>query len=89
MSNQEPPAFQHMTPETLDRIRPKEEYLGEGFIYGNNWHCTAAWYKANYPGFTDDQCKALELWSSGIRAKEYRQQLKKQRKKDVQNRTKE
>ena len=53
MSNPEPPAFRPMTPETLERIRRKEEYFGEGFLYGDDWTCTAAWYKANYPGFTD------------------------------------
>ncbi len=78
-----------MTPETLEKIRPRGEYLGEGFLYGDNWTCTAAWYKANYPGFSDEHCHALELWSDGIRAKEYRQMLKKQRRKDVQNRGKE
>ncbi len=88
MSNQEPPAFQPMTPETLEKIRPREEYLGEGFLYGDNWTCTAAWYKANYPGFTDEQCYALELWSNGMRAKEYRHKLKKQRKRDVHDRAK-
>ena len=77
-----------MTPETLEKIRPREEYLGEGLLYGDNWQCTAAWYKANYPGFSDEHCHALELWSDGIRAKEYRQMLKKQRRKDVQNRAK-
>lgn len=78
-----------MTPETLEKIRPRGEYLGEGFLYGDNWTCTAAWYKANYPGFSDEHCHALELWSDGVRAKEYRQMLKKQRRKDVQNRGKE
>ena len=36
MSNNEPPAFQPMTPEMLEMILPRETYLDSGFLYGNN-----------------------------------------------------
>ena len=47
------------------------------FSYGNNWYGTAEYYKYTYPGFTDQQCHAMEAYSNGIRAKEYRNILKK------------
>ena len=86
MSNIEPPIFQSMTKDILERMKPRDFFLDESFIYGNNWRCTATWYKRHYPGFTDEQCRALELWSDGMRENDYKQLLKKQRKKDVQNR---
>ena len=54
MSNIEPPIFQPMTKDILERMKPRDFFLPESFIYGNNWRCTATWYKRHYPGFTDE-----------------------------------
>ena len=66
-----------MSKETRELIRPKETYMGTEFLYGDNWYGTAAWYKHHYPGFTDEACYAMELYSRGVRAKQYRAMLKK------------
>jgi hypothetical protein len=74
------PGASPMTPEALRAIRAT--YLDDRlFLYGNNWLGTAAWYKERYPGFTDEQCKVLEQYSSGVTPKMYRNLIKKQRKK--------
>ena len=53
-------------------------YLDERcFMYGDTWLGTAAYYKATYPGFTDDQCRVLEMYSNGVTPKQYRNILKK------------
>lgn len=73
------PGSSPMTPEALRAIRATD-YDTRLFLYGNNWLGTAAWYKERYPGFTDEQCKVLEQYSSGMTAKMYRNYIKKQKK---------
>jgi hypothetical protein len=80
-----------MTPETrklLRGFRPPstvgeqaKNFGLENFLYGNAWFGTAAYYKATYPGFTDDQCKAMEAFSNGVTPKQYRNILKKEKRK--------
>ena len=80
MSNTEPHVFEPMTTEMLEMIRPKETYLDSGFLYGNNWECTAGWYKRHFPGFSDETCQVLQKYSDGIRPKQFKSMLKRQRK---------
>ena len=47
------------------------------FAYGPNDWGTAAWYKEKYPGFTDEQYRIFEMYSSGMTAKQHRNALKK------------
>ena len=47
------------------------------FAYGPNDWGTAAWYKDKCPGFTDKQCRILEMYSNGVTAKQHRNALKK------------
>ena len=62
-------------------------YLDERcFRYGDTWLGTAAYYQATYPGFTDEQCKVLEMYSNGVTAKQYRNILKKHRRRNVHDR---
>jgi hypothetical protein len=74
---------QPMTKEVRDHIKPRETYVESGFLYGDNWYMTAAWYKHHYPGFSDEACYAMELFSRGIRAKEYKQMLKKDKRRQL------
>ncbi len=60
-----------MTPETRKLIRT-QCFDAAKFMYGNNWLGTAAYYKAAYPGFDDDNCKATEALSAGVTPKQYR-----------------
>ncbi len=46
------------------------------FAYGPTDWGTAAWYKEKYPGFTDEQCRIFESYSSGMTAKQHRNILK-------------
>jgi hypothetical protein len=66
-----------MTAEVLAK-RKGQVVIDNGFLFGDNWICTAAWYQTKFPGFTSDQCRVLELYSQGIRSKQYRSMLKKQ-----------
>ena len=50
-------------------------------MYGNAWFGTAEYYKATSPGFTDDQCKTMEAFSAGVAPKQYRNILKKEKRK--------
>ena len=76
-----------MTEESKKHI-PKMLFDGDRFLYGNNWLGTAAYYKAMYPGFTDEQTQVFEMYSNGVTAKQYRNILKKTKRKnqDVSNR---
>ena len=76
-----------MTKESREHI-PKMYYDADRFLYGNNWLGTSAYYKATYPGFTDEQTKFLEIYSNGVTAKQYRNILKRLKRKneDVSNR---
>ena len=69
-----------MTPETRKLLRTKNFDM-EHFLYGNNWLGTALYYKTLYPEFTDDQCRAMEAFSNGVTPKQYRNILKKERRK--------
>ena len=69
-----------MTPETKKLLQTKSFDM-EHFLYGNNWLGTAAYYKKMYPGFTDEQCRAMEAFSNGVTPKQYRNILKKERRK--------
>ena len=66
-----------MTAEVMAK-RKGEVVIDNGFLFGDNWICTAAWYELHFPGFTHNQCRVLELYSQGIRSKQYRSMLKKQ-----------
>ncbi len=72
-----------MTPETRKLIRSQTHrcFNADKFLYGNAWFGTAAYYKATYLGFTDDQCKAMEAFSAGVTPKQYRNILKKEKRK--------
>jgi len=57
-----------MTPEPRKLIRTTC-FDVKKFLYGNNWLGAAAYYKAAYPGFNDDQCTAMETFSAGVTPK--------------------
>ena len=57
-----------MTPETRKLI-PGESFDADKFLYRNHWLGPAAYYKAAYPGFDDDQCKEMEAFSNGVTQK--------------------
>jgi hypothetical protein len=69
-----------MTPENRRMLQGKNYGL-ENFLYGDNWLGTALYYKTMYPGFTDDQCRAMEAFSNGVTPKQYRNLLKKEKRK--------
>ncbi len=60
-----------MTPENRKLLQAKNYGL-ENFLYDDNWVGTALYYKTINPGFTDDQCKAMEAFSNGVTTKQYR-----------------
>ena len=69
-----------MTPEMRQKLQ--SVYIDmDRFAYGNSWLGTAAYYRAKYPGFTLEQCRALEAFSNGVTPKQYRNMLKKEKKK--------
>ena len=72
-----------MTPETRKLIRT-QCFDADKFLYENHWLGTAAYYKAAYPGFDDAQCKAMEAFSAGVTPKQYRNILKKEKRKQQQ-----
>lgn len=80
MSNVEIPPELLARMEALARERAGATFEDDRFCYGHELG-TAAWYASQYPGFTDEQCKILALYSSGVRAKELRAILKKQKRK--------
>ena len=67
-----------MTPDEL-------EYLSKAFLdisafdYKNEPVFNRKYFKAKYPGFTDDVIDILVLFEKGIRFKEFKQLLKKGR----------
>ena len=69
-----------MTPESR-RLLQGKNYGLENFLYGDNRLGTALYYKTMYPGFTDDQCRAMEAFSNGVTPKQYRNLLKKEKRK--------
>ena len=70
-----------MSPEMRARLQElRGVYLDDRmFCYGDNWRYSAAWYQQQYPGFSPEQCRAMEMFSNGVTAKQYRNLLKKQR----------
>ena len=70
------------------KLESKQYFLSNQFMYGDNWYRTAAWYLETYPGFTNDECEALELFSKGIRAKQYKSMLKKQKRNAIPDNSK-
>ena len=52
----------------------------ERFMYGD-WVGSWQYYHEKWPGFSVDECKVLELHSRGMRAKEHKQLVKKEKKK--------
>ncbi len=64
-----------MTPETRRAIQGVciDSRL---FAYGPNDWGTKVWYKEKYPGFTDEQYRIFEMYSSGMTAKQHRSMLK-------------
>jgi hypothetical protein len=79
----EEPAINRPTPMTPEnrRLLQAKNYGIENFLYGDNWLGTALYYKTMYPGFTDDQCRAMEAFSNGVTPKQYRNLLKKEKRK--------
>jgi len=73
------------TKESQEHI-PKMFFDAARFLHGNNWLGYAAYYKAKY--LTDEQTKVPEMYSNGVTAKQYRNRLKrlKRKNKDVSNR---
>ena len=70
---------QPMTPEmraSLGGVVFEEER----FMYGN-WLGSWQWYMQKWPGFTEGDCRVLELYSNGVMAKEHKQLLKKKQRK--------
>ncbi len=57
--------------EGLKKHIPKMLFDANRFLYGNNWLGTAAYYKALYSGFMDEQIKVFEMYSNGVTAKQY------------------
>ena len=53
--------------------------------YGSNDWETEAWYKETSPGFTKKKCASFDLYSNAMIAKQHRNVLKKQSKKDKGN----
>jgi hypothetical protein len=74
------------TPMTLEtrKLMRTECFDADKFMYGNNWLGTAAYYKAAYPGFDDDQCKAMGAFSARETPKHCRDKLKKEMRKQQQ-----
>ncbi len=70
-----------MTPETRKLIRTSQCFDADKFMYGNAWFDSAAYYQFAYPGFTNDQCKAMEAFSAEVTPKQYRNILKKDKRK--------
>ena len=79
----EGPAINRPTPMTPEnrRLLQAKNYGTENIWYGDNWLGTALYYKTMYPGFTDDQCRAMEAFSNGVTPKQYRNLLKKEKRK--------
>ena len=80
----EGPTINRLTPMTPENRRTScqgKNYGLENFLYGDNWLGTALYYKTMYPGFTDDQCRAMEAFSNGVTPKQYRNLLKKEKRK--------
>jgi hypothetical protein len=69
-----------MTPKIRKLLQAKN-YGVENFSYGDNWLGTAMYYKTTYPGFTDDRCRAMKAFSSDVTPKQYRNVLKKEKRK--------
>jgi hypothetical protein len=70
-----------MTEQSKKHI-PKMLFEADRFVYGNNWLGTAAYYKALYPGCTDEHTKVFEMYSNGVTAKQDRNILKRLKKKN-------
>ncbi len=79
----EEPAINRPTPITPEnrKLLQAKKYGIENFLYGDNWLGTALYYKTMYPGFTDNQRKAMEALSNGVTPKQYRNLLKKEKRK--------
>ena len=69
-----------MTPENR-RVLQAKNYGLENFLYRDNWLGMALYYKTMYPGFTEDQRKAMEAFSNAVIPKQYRNLLKKEKRK--------
>ena len=70
-----------MTKELREHI-PKIFFAADGFLYGNNWLGTLAYYKATYPGFKYEQTQVLEMYSNGVSDKQYKKYIEKTKEKD-------
>ena len=79
----EEPAINRPTPMTLEdrKLLQAKKLLDRKLLYGDNWLGTALYYKTMYPGFTDNQCRAMEAFSNGMTPKQYRNLLKKEKRK--------
>ncbi len=79
----EEPAINRPTPMTPEnrRLLQAKNYGIEKNLYGDNWMGTALYYKTMYPGFTDDQCRAMEAFINVLTPKQYRNLLKKEKRK--------
>ena len=81
----EEPAINRSTPMTPEnrRLFQAKNYGLENFLYGDNWLGTALYYKTMYPGFTDDQCRAMKAFSNGVTPNQYQNLLKKEKRKQA------
>ena len=75
-----------MTPEMRSRFGQRT-LDDERFMYGD-WAGSWQYYHKIWPGFSEDQCKTLELYSRGMRSKEYKQLIKKDKRKCSQSKRK-
>ncbi len=62
----EEPAINRPTPMNPEnrRLLEAKNYRSKHVLYGNNWLGKALYYKTMYPGFTDDQCRAMKAFSN-------------------------
>ena len=87
-----PPKYELPKPMTEEMRRKLIERTGvdieeERLRYGD-WLGSWEWYHQKFPGFSIEQCKCMELYSNGVRAKEHKALIKKERK-HVQHREEE
>lgn len=89
-----------MQPPEYESPRPMSEEMREKLFamqgvdideqrlrYGD-WLGSWEWYHQKYPGFSIEQCKCMEYYSNGMRAKEHKALMKKE-KRHVQHREEE
>jgi hypothetical protein len=87
MASESTEALPPISRELLEQIKRLESQRGaidDRMIDYSLPEGTAAWYMEKYPGFSEEQCRVFELYSSGMRAKEFKQRMKRDRRKNKQ-----